>query len=63
MSDEKIEGGQGYWQSGSRLQPLRGDPENPPTEGANAIAQARTPQARPSGTAREKTFCCFLKSR
>ncbi len=35
--------------TGSRLQPLRGDPDNPPPEGTNAIAQARTPQARPSG--------------
>ncbi len=42
--------------SGSRLQPLRGDPDNPPPEGTNAIAQARTPQARPSGPAREKNF-------
>ncbi len=44
--------------SGSRLQPLRGDPDNPPPEGTNAIAQARTPQARPSGPAREKNFQC-----
>ncbi len=33
----------------SRLQPPLGDPDNPPPEGTNAIAQARTPQARPSG--------------
>ncbi len=35
------------WQrllAGSRLQPLRSDPDNPP-EGTNAITQARTPQA------------------
>ncbi len=37
-----------------RLQPLRGDPDNPPPEGTNAIAQARTPQARLSKPAREK---------
>ncbi len=43
---------------GSRLQPLRGDPDNPPPEGTNTIAQARTPQARPSGPAREKYFQC-----
>ncbi len=45
-------------QSGSRLQPLRGDPDNPPPEGTNAITQARTPQARTSGPAREKNFQC-----
>ncbi len=43
-------------QTGSRLQPLRGDPDNPPPKGTNAIAQTRTPQARPSGPAREKNF-------
>ncbi len=39
--------------SGSRLQSLLGDHNNPP-EGINSIAQVRTPQARPSGLAREK---------
>ncbi len=34
--------------SGSRLQPLRGDPDNPHPQGTNAIAQART------GSTREK---------
>ncbi len=42
--------------TGSRLHPLRGDLDNPPPEGTNAIAQARTPQTRPSGPAREKNF-------
>ncbi len=41
----------------SRLQPFRGDPNNP-YEGANAIAQARKPQARPSGETKEKNFHC-----
>ncbi len=44
--------------TGSRFQPLCGDPDNPHLEGPNAIAQARTPQARPSGPAREKNFHC-----
>ncbi len=39
----------------SQLQPFHGDPDNPP-EGTNAIAQARTPQARPSGLVWEKKF-------
>ncbi len=37
---------------GSRLQPLSGDPDDPPPEGTNAIAPARTQQARPSGRVR-----------
>ncbi len=41
--------------SGSRLQPLRGDPDNPPPEGTNA----HTPQARP----REKNFHCRFSLR
>ncbi len=43
-----------------RLQPLRGDPDNPPPEGTNKLAQARTPQAWPSGPVREKNFNCLL---
>ncbi len=35
-----LRGGEGLPKSGSRLQPLRGDPDNPPPEGTNAIAQA-----------------------
>ncbi len=42
--------------AGSRLPPLRGEPDSPPPEGTNAIAQARTPQARPFGPAREKNL-------
>ncbi len=37
------------------MQPLRVDPDNPPLEGTNEIAQARTPQARPSGPAGRRT--------
>ncbi len=36
---------------------LRDDPNNPP-EGTNSTAQARTPQARLSGSAREKNVHC-----
>ncbi len=43
--------------SGSRSQAFRGGPDNPP-EGTKAIAQARTPQARPFGPARKKKFHC-----
>ncbi len=44
--------------TGSRLQPIRGDPVNPPPEETNTIVQACTPQAQHSGPAREMNLHC-----
>ncbi len=44
----------------SRLQPLRGDPDNLLPEGTNATYKASTPKARSPRPARAKDyFCCI----
>ncbi len=44
--------------TGSRLQPLRGDPDNLLPEGTNATDKAGTPKARSTRPARAKDYAC-----